>query len=117
MKNVEKARGKKMVYEQIGKLIREKRKEQNLTQEQLAEKTGLSVTHISNIENNHTKLSIEKLIIIAKTLNLSLDSLIFDEIKETKQNYIINIPKDNIKKEDFDFLRKVVLYGISFLNK
>lgn len=105
-----------MIYEEIGKQIKKKRKEKRLTQEQLAEKTGLSVTHISNIENNHTKLSIEKLVIIAQKLNLSLDFLVSDELNETNQNYIIKIPKNVLKKEDFNLLEKFILFGLSSFN-
>ena len=38
------------VREQIGKIIRNARKSKNMTQAELADKTGLSIQHIENVE-------------------------------------------------------------------
>lgn len=45
-------------YKDIGIRIKQERINQNITQEKLAEITGISVTHMSNIENANTKLSL-----------------------------------------------------------
>lgn len=62
-------------YEKIGKAIKKKREEKGYTQEKLAELTGLSVAHISNVKNAHTKVSLATLILIANELDSSLDEL------------------------------------------
>lgn len=46
----------KMNYEALGRKIKEVRRKQNMTQEYLAEKVDLSVSHISNIETAKTKV-------------------------------------------------------------
>ena len=45
-------------YKEIGKRVKIARIRADLTQEALAEKAGLSITHMSNIENGHSKLSL-----------------------------------------------------------
>lgn len=67
-----------MDYYKIGQRIRKYRKAQNLSQEQLSEKIGISVTHMSHIETGNTKLSLPVLVYIAQTLNVHTDDLIFD---------------------------------------
>ena len=48
-----------MDYYEIGQRIRKVRKTKRLSQEQLAERIGISTTHMSHIETGNTKLSIE----------------------------------------------------------
>ena len=50
--------GEKMDYYEIGQRIRRFRKARGITQEQLAEAVGISVTHMSHIETANTKLSL-----------------------------------------------------------
>lgn len=67
-------------YIDIGKRIRKLRKEQKITQEQLAEKAELSIVHISHIETANTKLSLPALVSIANILDVSIDSLLCDSM-------------------------------------
>lgn len=68
-----------MNYIEIGQRIRKYRKQQNLSQEELAEKIGISTTHMSHIETGSTKLSLSVLVDLAKNLNVKTDWLLFDE--------------------------------------
>ncbi len=56
-------------------LLKEKRKERNLTLVQLSEKTGISTTHINDIENNIKEPSISMMIRIAKALGVKIEEL------------------------------------------
>ena len=47
-----------MDYYAIGQRIRRIRKAHGLSQEELAEKVGISTTHMSHIETGNTKLSL-----------------------------------------------------------
>ena len=67
-------------YIAIGEKVRESREKLKWTQETLAEKTGLSAVHISNIETAHTKVSLPALIIIANALGTSLDLLACEDL-------------------------------------
>jgi len=66
-----------MDYYEIGQKIRKYRREKGFSQEQLAEAVNISVTHMSHIETANTKLSLPVLVDIAKTLQVSTDSLLF----------------------------------------
>ena len=80
----------KMNYEALGRKIKEVRRKQNMTQEYLAEKVDLSVSHISNIETAKTKVSLPTLVEISNALGVSVDYLLMDsyhspEMKEDVQ--------------------------------
>jgi len=49
-----------------------------LTQEILAEKTGLSVVFISLVENGHRTISVDALLRIARVLKVELKDLVRD---------------------------------------
>ena len=53
------------------------RKNRSITQEELAEKTGLTVMHISNLENNRSKMSLDSLSSISQALGISTDQLLY----------------------------------------
>ena len=63
-------------YKELGKNIKKARQFEGLTQDKLAEKVGCNPSHISNIENNYTKVSLNVLLAIANALNTSIDSLL-----------------------------------------
>ena len=63
----------------IGKRIREVRSNKHLTQEYLADATGVNVSHISNIELNKVKVSLSLLVQICNALDISMDYLLENE--------------------------------------
>ncbi len=65
-----------MDYCKIGKNIRVVRKSKGLSQEELAEKVDISVTHMSHIETGNTKLSLQVFADIADALDVSADELL-----------------------------------------
>ncbi len=67
-----------MNYYEIGQRIRKFRRANHLSQEQLAEKVGISVTHMSHIETGNTKLSLPVFVDIAKVLSVRTDELLYD---------------------------------------
>jgi transcriptional regulator with XRE-family HTH domain len=64
---------------ELGSAIRAARLDKRLSQEELAELVGITPTHIKHIESEHRKPSLELLYRLVRTLNLSLDTLIFPE--------------------------------------
>lgn len=66
-------------YGKLGLKIKEVRQSKKLTQDALAELVHCNTSHISNIENNHTKVSLNVLLAIANALNTSIDSLLSDQ--------------------------------------
>lgn len=73
-----------MKYFDIGQRIRRYRKACGLSQEALAQKVGISVTHMSHIETGNTKLSLPVLAKIAEELSVGADALLSDAPKPDK---------------------------------
>lgn len=73
-----------MKYFDIGQRIRRYRKACGLSQEALAQKVGISVTHMSHIETGNTKLSLPVLAKIAEELSVGTDALLSDALKPDK---------------------------------
>ena len=71
----------------IGQQIRKYRKAYGLSQEQLAEQIGISVTHMSHIETGNTKLSLPVFVDIAKVLEIQTDDLLCEKISVRKTSF------------------------------
>ena len=67
-------------YDAIGMRIKIARIKAKVTQEVLGDKTGLSVVHISNVENGNAKISLPSIIAIANALSVSVDELLCDNV-------------------------------------
>lgn len=65
-----------MDYYEIGQRIRKIRKAYGLSQEALAERVGISTTHMSHIETGNTKLSLPVLVDLAAVLDVRTDDLL-----------------------------------------
>lgn len=65
-----------MDYYKIGQKIRKIRKAHGLSQEELAERINISVTHMSHIETGNTKLSLPVFVDIAAALDVKADDLL-----------------------------------------
>lgn len=70
----------KNVYKEIGKRFKENRETQKLTQAELAEKVGTSVTYISSVERGISFPRGDKLVAILNALNSSADSVFCDVV-------------------------------------
>ena len=63
---------------EVGKRIRAARTGKGLTQEELAEKAGLSPTHVSVLERGGNSVKLETFISICCALDLSADDILGD---------------------------------------
>jgi transcriptional regulator with XRE-family HTH domain len=61
---------------QIGKLIRNKRIERNLSQESVALLSGIDRSYIGRIERGQVNITVEKLYVIAKVLDIPIKELL-----------------------------------------
>ncbi len=64
----------------LGVNVKKQRQMQQITVEKLSEKTGISTSHIKNIESASTSPSAEALVHIANALGVSLDVLLEDSL-------------------------------------
>lgn len=74
-------------YKAIGLRIKAARARKGLTQGNIANLTGLSTPHISNIETGNTKLGLPTIIHLANVLDVSVDELLCDNIYHSEQIY------------------------------
>lgn len=92
----------------LGKQIRKQRKLKNYTLEQLAEKLDVSTTFIGQIERAKGIPSLETLVKIANVLEVSIDSLIFEDLntRAVHTHFINEVAK---LTEDFSSTEKALL--------
>jgi transcriptional regulator with XRE-family HTH domain len=64
------------VYRRIGSNVRAARKAKGLTQDELADKSGLHRAHIGEIERGDTNMTVQTLKILADTLHVTLSDLV-----------------------------------------
>ncbi len=69
-----------MDYKSLGMRIRKRRKAMRMTQEELAQKLGLSLSFLGHIERGTRKASVETLVAIANELSLSVDYILQDSL-------------------------------------
>ena len=65
----------------IGKYVQRERKKKGITQEQLAEYTGISWSAISRFETGQSMLSVERILKIAAVLDIGIESIVCDYVK------------------------------------
>lgn len=87
----------------LGTAIWTARKARGMTQEALAERVNITVSHLKHIESGHRKPSVELLFQLARTLDLSLDSLIFQNTASVPA-----IRTDGLTEEDVGAIARLV---------
>lgn len=81
----------------IGTQIKRMRKARGMTQEQLAEKAGVGVTHISHIETGRSVPNLEMIIRFINTFGCSADELLCVEITKDvalRSNWLTELVED-----------------------
>lgn len=99
---------KELDFAFIGQRIKEVRSEKHLTQEYVANKTGVNTSHISNIETNKVKVSLTLLVQICNTLGITLDYLLENEYSTSNsiiEKELLNTIKDMEKEKQETLLR------------
>lgn len=101
----------------VGLRVKQVREQKEITQESLAEKTGLSWSCISRFENGKTMVSLEKLINIAEKLDVGLNVLLCDYIKtDMSLDYLSSeILNSIVALSDND--KKYILENIALITK
>lgn len=72
-----------MIDKRIGKRVKQARERLGITQEDLAEKTGLTTNYISTVERGMSFPRCEKLIILLNGLETSADSIFCDVLERS----------------------------------
>ena len=99
---------KELDFDFIGQRIKEVRNDKHLTQEYLANATGVNVSHISNIETNKVKVSLTLLVQICNALDVTMDYLLENEHHRPtsiREKELLNTIKDMKKEKQETLLR------------
>jgi transcriptional regulator with XRE-family HTH domain len=78
----------------VGDRIREVREEMRMTQDRLAELSGLSKGFLSDVENNKRNLGAQNLLKIANVLGASVDYLLRGEVADVSAVEPVVIPPE-----------------------
>ncbi len=108
-----------MNYYEIGQRIRKSRKALDLSQEELAEKVGISATHMSHIETGNTKLSLAVFVSIAEALGCRTDDLLFERPASSKHISSENILRtlDNCTLQQLLIIEDIIVTAKRSLDK
>lgn len=93
----------------IGKRVRETRKQQKLTQDQLAEMSDLTVGYISHVETARKKASLSALISISNALGITLDELLTGNQLHNPTDYQTDI---DLLMADCSLMEKRMIYEL-----
>lgn len=93
----------------IGKRVRETRKQQKLTQDQLAEMSDLTVGYISHVETARKKASLSALISISNALGITVDELLTGNQLHNPTDYQTDI---DLLMADCSLMEKRMIYEL-----
>lgn len=94
-------------YELIGDNIRDLRLERKYTQECLANMVGVNTSHISNIENHRTNISLPTLVRVCNALNTTVDYIIRHEYS-TPDSSMDTIILEELKQCDMETKERIL---------
>lgn len=99
------------ILQNINNQIRDLRIAKKITQQELAERTNLSVPYISQIENSHRNISLETFIKIVQALEISLSDFFipYSETHDTEMTELL------LKIQNYPQHREIVQKVIDIL--
>ena len=95
-----------MNYAELGRRVRQQRTERGMTQEDLAEKSGISCSFVGHIERGEKKFSIGTLVALCNAMTISPNYLLQDSLELEVLNDSVDVGKQN--KALFDDLMSVL---------
>lgn len=98
-----------ILLKEIGNRIYERRKYLKLTQEQVAEKMGVSVQMISNLELGKKAIRPENLVKICSVLNISNDYILTGKKSSVEKNVLAN-KMQLLSEKDYKMIEILVDY-------
>ena len=93
-----------MDYKDLGNRVRTVRRQQSLTQEQLAEKVGISASFLGHIERGTRVASLETLVALSNALGVGVDYLLAGSLQ--------NAPDEENPSAAMDPNRRMVIREI-----
>lgn len=95
-----------MEYGELGRRVRQKRIESGMTQEELAERAGISCSFVGHIERGEKKFSIGTLVELCNAMYISPNYLLQDSLDPRVLNSDVDVGREN--KALFDDMMAVL---------
>ena len=89
----------------IGKLVREYRLKKNLTQQELAELSDLSLPFINLVENNRRNLSVDTLLRILQAMDIEPSDFFKPLSYSSNQDLQLLIEKLQVKEDSSEYIK------------
>ena len=86
-----------MLYQGLGKRIRQQRQLAQMTQEKLAEAAGISLSFLGHIERGTRKASLDTLVKICNVLKVSPQLLLQDSLDDGLLSALGEIPPEKLR--------------------
>ena len=102
-------------YKALGAKIKEYRKKENITQEQLAEMADISLSHMSNVETASVSVSLPALMLIADALGVTIDELLVDSYSKKQKKYFYSKKMDLIMEQCETVEQEIIVNTVSTL--
>lgn len=97
------------IYREFGRILRQRRSDAALTQDELATKVGLVRTSITNMELGKQNVSLHLLFQLADALGVQAKDLLPDRVpQQMSPNIERQIKKEALEDEEADWVRRVV---------
>ena len=84
-----------MDYRELGRRVRQQRTMCGLTQEELAEKSGISCSFVGHIERGEKKFSIGTLVALCNAMKISPNYLLQDSLNQQVLNDSVDVGQKN----------------------
>ena len=84
-----------MDYRELGRRVRQQRMMCGLTQEELAEKSGISCSFVGHIERGEKKFSIGTLVALCNAMKISPNYLLQDSLDQQVLNDSVDVGQKN----------------------
>ena len=84
-----------MDYRELGRRVRQQRTMCGLTQEELAEKSGISCSFVGHIERGEKKFSIGTLVALCNAMKISPNYLLQDSLDQQVLNDSVDVGQKN----------------------
>lgn len=99
-----------MNQKQIGKNIKDLRKEQHMTQGELAERANISTIHLSHIETGTVNMSLDTLLGLCNALTVTPNDILLGEyLSASVENMVFQERSNRLDYDDKLLLQKI--YG------
>ncbi|NAS19600.1 helix-turn-helix domain-containing protein [Clostridium butyricum] len=96
----------------IGEKLKRLREQQGLTQKQLAEKVGISVSNITKYEKGQLEPSIERLISLSEALNTSISNILTNSSNSDTDELLSSFKTNDFNKHNIDALTECIILAV-----